>query len=1109
MKKSLLITLIAGLFSLQANAQLVDGTPAPVPPVPGIYNAEPWEDPLVTSINRDPARATAYSYGSVQEALGGDRDKSRMLLLNGDWDFFFAMKPADAPKDFYKSRVSGWDKIEVPSNWELKGYDIPIYRSSRYPFSPVDPPRIPKDYNAVGSYQRTFTVPADWKDMNVTLHFGAVSSGFKVWVNGKFLGYGEDSFLPSEFNVTPYLQEGENRVSVQVIRWSDGAYLEDQDHWRISGIQREVMLLAEPKLRIADLHYQTKLDKEYRDAVISIRPRLDNYTGKEVEGYTVKAQLYDKNQKPVFDSALERSAASIINEVYPRLDNPKFGLLEATVKNPAKWSDEEPNLYTLVLSLEDKDGKVLEAKSTKVGFRSIEFSEDDSKLLINGKLTYLYGVNRHDHHPIRGKALTREDILEDVKTIKQFNFNCIRTSHYPNDPYFYDLCDEYGILVIDEANHETHGQGGKLSNDPTWTHAFMERVTRMVMRDKNHPSVIFWSLGNEAGRGPNHAAMAEWIHDFDITRPVHYEPAQGNHRVEGYIDPSHPNYPAPVDHAHRIQNPVDQYYVDMVSRFYPGLFTVDLLANQPGDNRPIIFVEYSHSMGNSTGNMKEFWDEFRSTKRVIGGCIWDFKDQGLLKVDSTGEEYYAYGGDFGEIVHDGNFCINGIVASDGRPKSAMYECKRVYQPVETEMADRAKGLIKITNRHASKSLQDYKLTLLVREDGKVITQRQLPSLSLAAGKDTLISIQKYLPKMKGSSEYLADIEFALSEEKQWAPKGHIIASNQLALTGLPSTTKKPTNYSALNVKEDVKTITLDGKGFQLAFDKSNGALSSYKWNGKEQIFSPLVPDFSRPLTDNDRKGWAPHKRLKEWYEPELKLQSIRASQNNAGGIAQVISDYTLINGKAALQIVYTLNGDGVLKVDYALNPAEDLPNIPKVGMQMGIKGNYDQISWYGRGPIENYVDKNYGMDAAVYSQPIGEFIEPYVMPQENGNRTDVRWMYLSDRGGEGLLIAADSLLSMSAWPYTEENLNEAKHTNELKDPGYNTLNIDLVQMGVGGNDSWSIVSQPLEKYQIPAKPYSYSFYLLPYKSKKENISATVKKIKFTTDDKLETMGNRQ
>lgn len=509
-------------------AQLVDKTPAAIPNVPTIYNREPWEDPLISGINRDPSRATAYSYSNINDAITCNRNKTtRMMSLNGEWDFSFASKPSDAPKDFYNSRVTGWKKIEVPGNWEMKGYDKPIYKSAVYPFRPVNPPYVPRDYNGVGSYQKTFTIPDNWRNMNITMHFGGVSSAYKVWLNGKFLGYAEDSFLPSEFNVTPYLQAGENIVSVQVIRWSDGSFLEDQDHWRLSGIHREVLLLAEPKLRIADFHWQAKLDKDYKDALLSIRPRIENLTGKEVSGYIVKAFLYNKNGKNVFNKPLERSAESIINEIYPRLDNVKFGLLETKLSNPDKWSDEIPNLYTLVLSLQDSAGNVLDAKSCKVGFRSIEFAKDNSKLLINGKVTYLYGVNRPDHHPTKGKALSREDILQDVKTIKQFNFNCIRTSHYPMNPYFYDLCDEYGILVIDEANLETHGLGGKLSNDPMWTGAYLERSNRMAMRDKNHPSIIIWSLGNEAGRGPNHAAMAEWLHEFDITRPVHYEPAHG------------------------------------------------------------------------------------------------------------------------------------------------------------------------------------------------------------------------------------------------------------------------------------------------------------------------------------------------------------------------------------------------------------------------------------------------------------------------------------------------------------------------------------------------------------------------------------------------------
>ena len=456
-----------------SSSQTVTGEKSGIPHVPSVYHAEPWQDPLVTSINRDVARSTAYSFDNLEDALSNDRShSSRVISLNGAWDFRFASKPADAPVDFYKAKVSGWDKIEVPSNWEMKGYDIPIYKSAVYPFRPVNPPFIPQDYNGTGCYQRSFVVPENWAGLNITLHFGGVSSAFKVWVNGKFLGYGEDSCLPSEFNVTPYLQKGENIVSVQVIRWSDASYLEDQDQWRLSGIQREVMLLAEPKLRIADFFYQTKLDKQYQDATFSLRARLENLTGDTVKSYFLKIQLYDANKKPLFSEALSKPADKIINESYPRLDNIKFGMFETTVKNPAKWSDEAPNLYTLILSLEDSSGKIQEIKSCRVGFRSIEFSKENSKLLINGKITYLYGVNRHDHDPAKGKALSREDIKRDIQQLKQFNFNCIRTCHYPNDPYLNELCDEYGMLVIDEANYETHGIGGMLSNDSRWTAAF-------------------------------------------------------------------------------------------------------------------------------------------------------------------------------------------------------------------------------------------------------------------------------------------------------------------------------------------------------------------------------------------------------------------------------------------------------------------------------------------------------------------------------------------------------------------------------------------------------------------------------------------------------------
>ncbi|MGI4866078.1 MAG: glycoside hydrolase family 2 TIM barrel-domain containing protein [Janthinobacterium lividum] len=1065
--------------------------------VPTIYTGpetDAWQIPQITELNREPARATAYSFATEKEALAGDRSKTaRLLSLNGNWDFSFASKPADAPKDFYKSRVQGWKQLTVPSNWEMNGYDKPIYKSAKYPFRPVDPPYVPQDYNGVGSYQRTFTVPAGWQNQNVTLHFGGVSSAFKVWVNGKFLGYGEDSCLPSEFNVTPYLQAGENVVSVQVMRWSDGSYLEDQDHWRLSGIYREVLLLAEPKMRLADFHWQAKLDKDYKDAVLSIRPRLENLTGSnDLAGYQLSAQLYDKQGAPVLAKPMQRTAEAIINEPYPRLDNAKFGLLETTVRNPLKWSDEAPNLYTLVLTLTDKTGAVLEAKSCKVGFRSIEFSKENGKLLINGKLTYLYGVNRHDHHPTKGMAVSRDDIRQDVQTLKQFNFNCIRTSHYPNDPYFYDLCDEYGILVIDEANLETHGLGSKLSNDPSWTSAYVARSTRMALRDKNHPSIIFWSLGNESGRGPNHAAMAAWLHDFDITRPIHYEPAQGDPHLPGYIDPSDPNYPK--NHAYRIQVPRDQAYVDMVSRMYPGLFTGELLANQQnGDNRPIFFCEYAHSMGNATGNMKEFWDGWRATKRVIGGCIWEFKDQGLLKHDSTGTAYYAYGGDFQEKYYD-DFTIKGIVESDGKPRAAIYECKRVYQPAECTLVDANKGLLKIENRHASKSLADYAITLVVRADGKVVATRLLPRLALAAGRDTVISLKPYLPSLKPGAEYLADIHFTLPQAANWAPSGHEVAANQFALTGLAQQPQPAKAYPAVAVRDEAGAYVLAGKDFQVSIDKATGALTSYVWRGTEQLAAPLLPHFTRPLTDNDRRGWKADKKLKEWFTAEPKLQSLTLDKANPSR-PSLTSTYSLIDGKTTVRVTYTLNGDGALRVAYALTPAAGLPNIPKVGMQCGIRRSYDQLSYYGRGPWENYNDRRYGADAGIYAQSLSEFADSYVVPQEYANRTDVRWMQLADKQNAGLLVVADSLLSMSAWPYTEQNIQQARHTNKLKDAGFLTLNIDLAQMGVGGNTSWDAQAAPIEKYQLPAKPYAYSFYLLPISGKK-NAAALANSIKF-------------
>ena len=1083
----LIIALLFVLSPCVLFSQTVTGEPAGTPEIPKIYKYAPWEDPLVTSINRQPARATAYSYKNLEDALENNRDKSRLIMLNGEWNFNFSKNLKEAPKNFYKTEVQNWDKIEVPSNWELKGYDIPIYKSAVYPFRPVNPPFVPKDENGVGSYQRKFQIPSDWKDKTVTLHFGGVSSAFQVWINDRFLGYGEDSFLPSEFNVTPYLKEGENILSVQVLRYSDGVYLEDQDHWRMSGIQREVFLMAEPKIRIKDFFYQTKLDEDYKDAVFKLRPKLENLTGSDVPEYTFEVQLYDKNNEPLFEKALSKKVLDILNESYPRLDNVRFGMFEETINNPLKWSAEEPNLYKLILTLKDEKGDIAEIKTCNVGFRSVEFSEENGKLLINGKETYVYGVNRHDHHPIRGKALTRADIEEDVKTIKQFNFNTIRTAHYPNDPYFYELCDEYGLMVMDEANLETHGLGGKLSNDPSWTHAFLERMVRMVERDKNHPSIVFWSLGNESGKGPNHAAMAGWTRDFDITRPIHYEPAQGNPRMDDYIDPLDPRYPATNDHSHRYENPQDEPYVDMVSRFYPGVFTPEFLVSQQKDIRPIIFVEYSHSMGNSTGNLKELWDEFRRLPRVIGGCIWDYRDQGLLKVDEkTGKEFYAYGGDFGEKLHNGNFNINGMVTSDGRPKAAMFENKRIYQPLESEWSNVDNKEIKITNRNAVLSSKDYIFELTLLENGEVISNKTMSTLILESGKDTVISIAEFLPTLKSGNEYLLNITFSLSKSTNWAPAGHIIASNQLKLSDYQGPSFTKLTDKRISISELSDSLIIEGLDFKIAFSKKDGALNSYTKLEKEYISSPFLPNFTRPQTDND-KGWKSHEKQKEWYNSVNELKSFDWEQPDKGRI-NIKSIYSVIDDKATATVNYQVFNNGVVKVEYDLIVDNSLPDLPKVGFQGGVNRSFENISWYGRGPLENYLDRRYGFDVGIYSANIMDFIEPYVMPQENGNRTDVRWMYLSDTDNKGILIVGDTLLSMSAWPYTEKNIQDASHTYDLIDAGFITLNIDLMQMGVGGNDSWSEVGRPIEKYRVPAVNHSYSFYLMPYNDKTFNVN---------------------
>jgi beta-galactosidase len=527
---------------------------------------------------------------------------------------------------------------------------------------------------------------------------------------------------------------------------------------------------------------------------------------------------------------------------------------------------------------------------------------------------------------------------------------------------------------------------------------------------------------------------------------------------------------------------------------YPGIYTSDLLLAQKEDRRPIFYCEYSHSMGNSTGNIKEFWDQFRSKERLIGGCIWEFKDQGLYKTDSEGKQFLAYGGDFGEKYFD-DFTIKGIVQADGTPHAAIYECKRVFQPVECQLIDALKGLVKVNNRHATRSLSDYIVNLKVLENGNEIVNIVVPSLKLEAGRDTVIDVLSVLPKQKPGKEYFLNISFRLKTDMGWAKTGHEVASSQFALSSLPVAEKTIQQKARLEIQEKVDLFLVSGKGFQLTFDKKNGALSKYISDDKEQICNPLLPGFTRPLTDNDRRGWKAQVKLKEWYNSKPVLKSFTINKVPSGEV-KAESIYDLIDQKARIQVNYMINAKGIVKVDYLLKVTDSLPNIPRIGMTCGIADDYRQITWYGRGLHENYIDRCYGSDVGIFSLPIIRFMEPYVRPQENGNRTGVRWMYLSNPSQRGILVVADSLLSMSAWPYSAEAYQTARHASELKESGYITLNIDLIQMGVGGNDSWSEVAAPLEKYQVKAKNYAYHFYLFPVKIKNEQITGIFNQVKF-------------
>ena len=982
-----------------------------------------WENPHVVGTNKERGHATLVPYPTQSQAVAGDCMASSWVVpLNGTWKFRLAPNPDAAPDGFEATDfdVADWDDIAVPGCWQTQGFGKPIYTNVKFPF-PVDLPNVPRDDNETGCYVRAFEVPADWSGRRIVLCFEGVDSACHVWVNGQFIGYSQGSRLPAEFDVSAHVAPGENRLAVRVLRWSDGSYLEDQDMWWLSGIYRDVYLVSTPQVHLRDFAVRTQFDASFRDAVLKVRAKVGNRTDQDLSGYVVEAGLLDSRGEPVLIGPTRA-------EVTCRGRDEVAVELEQLVPEPAQWSAEHPNLYTLVLCLRDAAGNALEYESCKVGFRQVEIA--GGRLLVNGRPVLLKGVNRHEHDDTRGRAVTEETMLADVLLMKRFNINAVRTSHYPDCPRWYELCDEYGIYVMDEANIESHGclPAGKPANDPDWAAAFMERGIRMVERDKNHPCVIVWSLGNEAGYGPNHAALAGWVHDADPTRPVHY----------------HPAFDAPC--------------VDMISLMYPR---VDLLiesARDATEARPIVMCEYAHSMGNSTGNLKEYWDAIETHGRLIGGFIWDWVDQGLNKTADNGTPYWAYGGDFGDEINDLQFCINGLIWPDRRPHPAMWEYKKILQPVRVEPINPMAGQARISNKYHFSGLGHLRATWELLADDRVLQAADLDLPDLGPGESDVVTIPLAPPSPEPGVAYRLNVRVFLREATAWADAGHEVAWDQIALPlSLPRTLRRTAAMPAVEVSESAAQVAVAGPGWQAVFDRAAGTLASLDREGVALLRQgPLLNLWHAP-TDNDdppqrqntvADGWraAGLDRLRRTVESvEIEHRGESVLRVDARSVLRAEDG---MPGFAARQ-TYAVFGTGDIVIDSRVTCQDGLPDLPRVGLRLVVPGGIERFTWYGRGPHENYVDRNCGARVGVHQTTVDDQYVPYILPQEHGNHTDVRWAALTDEAGVGLLAVGMPLLEVSARHHTDDALARARHTCELTRSEDITWNLDHRHGGLG------------------------------------------------------------
>ena len=1027
-----------------------------------------WENHKLPHRNRLQPRAYFTPFHSVQAALSAERGASEWFrLLNGTWKFHHAPSVAEAPEQFFDEEcdVSGWDDIHVPWSWQCQGYDYPHYTNCPFPF-PTDPPRVPTE-NPTGSYRREFSVPENWTGRQVVLHFEGVDSAFYVWVNGREVGFSKGSRIPAEFDISQFIRPGANTLAVRVMRWSDGSYLEAQDMWWLSGIFRDVYLVAFPKVSLFDFAVQTDLDADYRDSVLRVKALLNNTMPADAPGCKLSAQLLDAQGKAVAAEGLAKSAD------VPANSQAQIELV-ANISNPHKWNAEQPYLYTLLLTLGDADGNVMEVASTKVGFRKVELT--DSNFLVNGKAIMLKGANRHDHHPDTGKAVSLDAMLEDVLLMKQHNLNAVRTSHYPNDARFLDLCDEHGLYVIDECDVETHGFAlvgdiSRVSNDPEWETVYVDRMQRMVQRDKNHPCVIMWSLGNEAGFGCNHETMAAYGRKVDPTRLIHYE-ADRLLKTADVLSVMYPTLEYVTQVGEGTNNPPHEPQNDEEKALAVKL-----------SRAPFICCEYAHAMGNGPGNLKEYWELFYKYDRIQGGCVWDWIDQGLRKWTPDGEDYFAYGGDFGDEPNDAQFLINGLIFPDRTPSPGLIEYKKVLEPVQTEAIDLARGKLRLINRYDFADLSGLRCSWSVEADGKVIESGGLALPGVPAGKTGELTVPFSMPAapMPGS-EYHLNVSYTLAADTSWAPAGHELAWAQFRLpVDAPAAPAVHTaSTPTIRCGKVCNSIEVSGADFDLVFDTVYGRIASWRHHGMPLLQAGPRLNFWRAPTDND--AWF----KKPWTDAGLNNMKHRIDSVECECLGDTAARITVATRIAppvydrafVCELVYTVFGSGDVIVQVQGVPQGEWPeNIPRIGLQMALAPELENVSWYGRGPGESYVDIREAARVGLYSCTVDDLYTPYVFPQENGNRTDVRWAAFANIRGMGLMAQGDPLLNFSAHWFTTQDFDQARHTCELEPRDWITLNLDHAHHGIG---SGSCGPATLEKYWLRPEEFSFRMRLKPF-----------------------------